>query len=54
MVKDVIFDNIKKVIIVIEDENFNDYKGVVFKVVLCVVVGFVLGFGESSGGLMLI
>lgn len=45
---------LKKVIILIEDEYFEEYYGVVLKVLVWVLIFDVIGIGGFFGGLILI
>lgn len=47
---DAISDNLKKAIIAIEDEHFNEHHGVVPKAVIRATLGTFVGLGSSSGG----
>ena len=47
---DAISDNLKKAIIVTEDEHFTEHKGVVPKAVIRATLGTLVGLGSSSGG----
>ena len=47
---DAISDNLKRAIIAIEDEHFNEHHGVVPKAVIRATLGTFVGLGSSSGG----